>query len=95
LSRTIAQAVYDGGEEEAECIDWHRQSVETETIEVDLWVLECLSDTIPGKPFVSSSVAVILEPCEDVFPFLRSEKLGRCGVIINEKVSGNGEGDGE
>ena len=67
--------------------------METETIKVDLWVLECLNDTIPGKFFVSSSVAIILEPCEYVFSLLGSEKLGSRGVIIDEEVSGNGEDD--
>jgi len=69
--------------------------VETETVEVDLRVLECLNDTIPGKPFVSGSVAIMFESCEDVFPLLGSEELGGCGVIIDEEVSGNGEGDSQ
>ena len=67
----------------------------TETVEVDLWVLECLNNTAPGKLFVSSSVAIILEPCQNVFSLFGSEKLGSCGVIIDEEVSANGEGDGQ
>ena len=63
LGRAIAQVINDGGEKETECIDRQGQGVETETVEVDLWVPECLNDTMPGKPLVSSSVAIILEPC--------------------------------
>ena len=69
--------------------------METKTVEVDLRVFECLNDTIPAKPFVSSSVTIVLEPCEDVFPLLGSEELGSCGVIIDEEVSGDGEGDSQ
>ena len=63
----------------------------TETVEVDLRILECLDDTIPGEPFVSSSVGFILESCENVFPLLGSEKIVGCGVIIDKEVCGNGD----
>ena len=65
----------------------------TETVEVDLWVLECLDDTIPGKSFVLRSVAIILESCKNVFSLLGSEKVGSSRVIIDEEVCGNGEDD--
>jgi hypothetical protein len=67
--------------------------VETKPIEVDLWVLECLPDSGPGETFVSSSVAILSESCENVFSLLGSEELGRCGVVIDEEVCGNGRDD--
>jgi len=67
----------------------------TEAEEIDLWVLECPSDTIPSKLFVSSSVAVFLESCENVFSLLVSEKLGGCGVVVDEEVRSNGHDDGQ
>jgi len=66
-----------------------------ETVEVDLWILECLDDAVPGKPFVSSNVAIILESCENVFPLLGSEEIGSCGVIIDKEVCGNGDDDSQ
>ena len=59
------------------------------------WVLECLVDPSPGELFVSSSVAVILESCEDVFPLLGSEELGSCGVVVYEEVRSNGRDDSQ
>ena len=66
----------------------------TEPVEVDLWILECLADPSPREPFVSSSIAIILESCKNVFPLLGSEKPGGCGVIRDEEVSGNREDNG-
>jgi len=67
----------------------------TEAEEVDLWVIECLDDTIPSKLFVPSSVAVFFESCENVFSLLVSEKLGGCGVVINEEVRSDGHDDSQ
>lgn len=60
--------------------------METECEEPDLWVFECLKYTIPGKRFVLSSIAVVLESRSDVFLLLRSEEPGSRGVIVYEEV---------
>ena len=95
MCRTVTQVVDNSGKEETECKGRQAQRVETKTVEVDLWVLECLSDTSPGKLFVSSSVAIILESCENVFPLLGSEKPGSCGVTMDEEVRSNGHDDSQ
>ena len=71
------------------------QGVEAKPVEVDFWVLECLADPSPDELFVSSSVAVILESCENVFPLLGSEELGSCGVVVDEEVRSNGHDDSQ
>lgn len=67
--------------------------MEAKAIEVNLWVLECLNDASPGKIFVPSSVVIVLESRENVFPLSGSEERGSCGVIMDEEVSGNGADD--
>jgi hypothetical protein len=95
LGRGITQVVYDGGEEETECIDRQAQGMGTEAVEIDLWVLECLNNAAPGKLFVPSSVAVIPESRENAFPLFGSEKLGGRGVIVDEEISSNGNDNSE
>lgn len=68
-------------------------SVETEAVEVNLWVLERLNDASPGKPLVPTSVVIALESRENVFLLSGSEERSGCGVIIDEEVSGNGADD--
>ena len=67
--------------------------METEAIEVNLWVLKCLDDAAPGKLFVLSGVAIVLESRENVFPLCGGEKRGGCGVIMDKEVSGDGVDD--
>ena len=63
--------------------------METKAIEVNLWVFECLNDASPGKLFVPRSVVISLESRENVYPLSGGKKRGSCGVIIDEKVSGD------
>ena len=93
MCSAVAQVVNDGGEEEIACVARQAQSVEAKPVEIDFWVLECLADPGPGELFVSSSVAVILESCENVFPLLGGEELGGCGVVMDEEVRSDGRDD--
>ena len=93
LGGGITQFSDDGGEEEIECINRQAHGVETEAVEVDLWILERFKDTSPGELLVSGGITIMFEPCDNVFPLLGSEETGSRGVIIDEEVCGDGDGD--
>ena len=95
LCRTITQVTDDSGKKEVDCICRQAYGVETKPVEVDLWVLECLTDSSPCELFVSSSVTIMSESCENVFSLFWSEELGSCGVVIDHEVSGNGDNDSQ
>lgn len=95
LSGRITQTENDGGDEETERVTRITHGVETESVEPDLWIFECLKHAIPGEDFVPSSVAVLLEPRGNVFLLLLSEELGIGGVVKDEKVGGDGADNGK
>ena len=95
MSRTITQVTNDDGKEEIECIAWQAEGVETEPVEVNLWVLECLADSGPGELFVSSSIVILSESCENVFSLLGSEELCSCGVVMDKEVRSDGRDDSQ
>jgi len=96
LSGGITQVSDNGGEEKTEGVDRQAHCVESETVEPDLWVLECLNDASPGKFLLSSSVAtVFLESRYDVLPLLGCKELGGGGVVVDKEVCENGDDDGQ
>lgn len=95
MSRGVAHLGDDGREKETERIAWEPNGVETESEEPDLWVFEGLSYAIPRENFVSGSIAIFLESGDNVFPLLRTEELGSCGVVVYQEVCGDGVDDGE
>ena len=95
MSRTVTQAIYDDREEETDRVARKACSEVAEPVEVNLWVLECSADPGPGELFVSSSVVIMFESCENVFSLFGSEKLCSCGVVMDEEVRSNGYDDSQ
>ena len=65
--------------------------MEAETIEPDLWVPYCLSDTVPSKLFISGGVAILTESCDNMFLLPGGEKVGVYGIVVDEEVRGDGD----
>ena len=86
MSGSVAQSIDDSGKEKTDCITRQANGVETEGVEPDLDVFECLEYIIPCELFFPSRVAIVLESCGNEFSLLRSEELGGRGVIVYEEV---------
>ena len=87
---TVAQSLYNSGQEEIERIGGQAHSMEIKPVEIDLWVLECLADPGPGELFVPSGVVISPESCENFFSLLGSEELCSCGVVVDKEVRSDG-----
>ena len=67
----------------------------TKPVEVDLRVFERLTDTAPGEFLVASSIGILAESFESVFPLFWCEELRSCWVVIDKEIRSNSHDDGQ